>query len=300
LKQPVVSIIMPTYNRTTIIGETLDSIIKQSYSNWECIIVDDGSTDNSFNLINSYVIKDNRFKLFKRPDINRKGANACRNIGLDNAKGDYIIFFDSDDLMTNDHIEVKVNEILISDCDYVITKTRYFNHDTANNGLEKNYGFFSEDISAYNYISQNINWLTLDVCIKAGIAKSVRFNELLQAGQEYNYFSKLLLISDNAKLVNRTVSLRRFHDSSIRGELRSHRLENYTSFYNTYWQTYLDVKSIANKKIRAHLVYRCTKLAYKITTKYLDNTSELYTALISEMGLKGVYHYLKLNFGVKA
>src|SRR5690606_29562710 len=125
-----------------------------------------------------------------------KGANACRNIGLENAKGDYIVFFDSDDLMTPNHLEVKKNAIVSSDYDFVITRTKYFNADNAM--VDSYYNFDTFEISAYNYITKKINWLTLDVCIKSNIAKSISFNESLQSSQEYNYYSKLVLISAKA------------------------------------------------------------------------------------------------------
>lgn len=103
---PLVSIIIPTYNRAHLISETLDSITAQIYTNWECIVVDDGSTDGTDRLVDDYVKKDNRFKYF----INErtKGAQGARNTGLLNAKGDYIQFFDSDDIMYPKHLKIKV------------------------------------------------------------------------------------------------------------------------------------------------------------------------------------------------
>ena len=64
---PFVSIIIPVFNRESLILETLDSIKHQTYKNWECILIDDGSTDNTIKIINDYVLDDARFKLFKRP-----------------------------------------------------------------------------------------------------------------------------------------------------------------------------------------------------------------------------------------
>ena len=98
MNNPLVSIIIPTYNRAHIIHETLDSVLSQSYTNWKCIVVDDGSTDTTEEVLKSYVKKDARFQYNKRPIDRKKGANACRNYGLDLAKGAYIVFFDSDDV----------------------------------------------------------------------------------------------------------------------------------------------------------------------------------------------------------
>lgn len=94
----LISVIIPSYNRANLISETLDSIIKQTYYNWECIIVDDGSTDDTLKVVESYCIKNNRFKFINR-EQKPKGAPTCRNIGLANAKGEFLIFLDSDDIL---------------------------------------------------------------------------------------------------------------------------------------------------------------------------------------------------------
>ena len=64
---PLISIIIPTYNRAHLIGETLDSILVQTYPNWECIVVDDGSTDTTADVMREYIKKDNRFQYHQRP-----------------------------------------------------------------------------------------------------------------------------------------------------------------------------------------------------------------------------------------
>ena len=107
MNTPIVSIIIPTYNRATLICETLDSVKAQSYENWECIVVDDGSTDLTIERAAEYSKIDSRIKLFKR-NTGPKGANTCRNIGLKNALGRYIIFLDSDDLLNKNCLEKRV------------------------------------------------------------------------------------------------------------------------------------------------------------------------------------------------
>ena len=84
---PLVSIIIPNYNRADLIVETLNSIIAQTYTNWECIVVDDGSTDDSIKVIDEYSKLDPRIYLYIRPNHKRKGANSCRNYGLEMSRG---------------------------------------------------------------------------------------------------------------------------------------------------------------------------------------------------------------------
>lgn len=104
---PLVSIIIPTYNRAHLIIQTLESILAQTYENWECLIVDDGSTDETEEVIYKYSSQDSRFKYL----INErtKGAQGARNTGLLNAKGGFIQFFDSDNIMYAHHLKVKMN-----------------------------------------------------------------------------------------------------------------------------------------------------------------------------------------------
>ncbi len=88
-----VSVIIPVYNRETTIGRAIDSVLAQTYSDWELILADDGSSDQTVQVVSSY--DDPRIHLVRRP---QNGGNAAaRNTGLDNASGDYIAFLDSDD-----------------------------------------------------------------------------------------------------------------------------------------------------------------------------------------------------------
>lgn len=97
---PDVSIIIPNFNKADYLKETLDSVTSQTYNNWECIIIDDGSTDNSKTIINQYILKDSRFRFYSRLNTEKpKGVSSCRNIGIERATGEYIVFLDSDDLL---------------------------------------------------------------------------------------------------------------------------------------------------------------------------------------------------------
>jgi len=98
----LVSIIIPTFNRAHLLGETLDSVITQTYSNWECIVVDDGSYDYTEELMDFYSRKNPRIIFVRRPDNRPKGANACRNYGFELSKGKYVNWFDSDNFMLSD------------------------------------------------------------------------------------------------------------------------------------------------------------------------------------------------------
>jgi len=108
MAESLVSIIIPLYNREKLISETLDSIMAQSYPHWECIVVDDGSTDDSVGVVSAFAKADSRITIVTRPAHLPKGANTCRNHGFALSKGDYVNWFDSDDLMEKDHLRAKV------------------------------------------------------------------------------------------------------------------------------------------------------------------------------------------------
>jgi len=100
MNNPFFSIIIPTYNRAAFIDKTITSLLNQTYTNFEIIVVDDGSTDNTEEVIKSIV--DSRISYFKKENAER---GAARNYGAKNAKGTYFNFFDSDDLAYSNHLE---------------------------------------------------------------------------------------------------------------------------------------------------------------------------------------------------
>lgn len=91
----LVSVITPCYNGQKYIAETIESVLAQTYEKWEMIIIDDGSKDNSLQIIEKYADKDNRIKFFKQKNA---GSSVARNTGITHAKGQYIALLDADDL----------------------------------------------------------------------------------------------------------------------------------------------------------------------------------------------------------
>jgi glycosyltransferase involved in cell wall biosynthesis len=103
---PVISIIVPCYNQASFLPETLNSVLAQTIANWECIIVNDGSTDNTENVAKNYLAKDDRFKyIYQQND----GSSSARNAGISLAKGEYILPLDADDLINDKYIEKALN-----------------------------------------------------------------------------------------------------------------------------------------------------------------------------------------------
>ena len=124
----LISIIIPTYNRAHLIGETLDSIRSQTYSNWECIVVDDGSTDTTAEVMREYVKKDSRFQYHQRPENKLKGPNSCRNYGFELSKGEYVKWFDSDDVMLPTLLEKQILPF-VDNVEMSVCKLSYFDFE---------------------------------------------------------------------------------------------------------------------------------------------------------------------------
>lgn len=136
---PKVSVIIPVYNVEKYLRECLDSVINQTMKDIEVICVDDGSTDNSLNILNEYCISDSRVKLVRQQNC---GAGAARNNGMRYATGEYLYFMDSDDYCRLDFFEKVVSEADKKETDILVFDYYKFDERTGNNeyknGLVKN------------------------------------------------------------------------------------------------------------------------------------------------------------------
>lgn len=105
---PHVSIIMPTYNREKYLPRSIDSVINQTFKDWELIIIDDGSSDNSSELIKNYIENEERIRFIQKQ---KTGVTISRNLGIKLACGDYLTFLDSDDEYKPHHLENRIKEL---------------------------------------------------------------------------------------------------------------------------------------------------------------------------------------------
>lgn len=117
---PLVSIIIPLYNAETFIAQTLQSVLDQTFREWELIVVDDCSTDKSRQIVNQFAVTDNRITLIESA-INFGGPAKPRNIGIEKAKGEYIAFLDADDIWLPEKLEkqlkfIQTNNLNFSSC----------------------------------------------------------------------------------------------------------------------------------------------------------------------------------------
>lgn len=128
----LVSIIIPVYNASRFLEETINSIQEQTYSNWEAIFIDDCSSDNSYNLIKKYQKEDKRIKLIKNKT--NSGAAVSRNNGIDHAEGDYLCFLDADDKWHPEKLEKQINFMQELNCEFSFTGYQFANEKCNPNG----------------------------------------------------------------------------------------------------------------------------------------------------------------------
>ena len=227
-KKPKIHILLATFNRAHLIGETLDSIIKQTYTNWECIIVDDFSSDNTRLVVEEYQKKDERFQLYLKSKNHKKGLSASRNYGMDLAEkrgAEFIQFFDDDDIMHPRKLELQIYPLIKDDsldlsiCQYrkfTEKETIEFDLEHADDGLckieTKNLlkSFFLNEI---NLNSPGPLWRTSKIF-------NYRFLEELQYAEEREFYLRVFLSESlNYKPIKYVLFWYRKHDKAITANL---------------------------------------------------------------------------------
>ena len=179
--EPTVSIILPNRNYADFIPDAIASIKAQTLTDWECIIIDDASTDNSVEVINGLIADDKRFELIINPVS--KGVSACRNLGLNAAKGEYISFLDSDDCYAEYFLEMMTELAWKAGSDIVSARVRIIDNnfhfgvsDTKWNTYD--YSVLSKKIDIAKQL-ENCKWVWRRI-YKRNLLQDVRFREELR------------------------------------------------------------------------------------------------------------------------
>lgn len=264
-KKSIISIIIPTFNRAHLIGETLDSVLAQVYNNWECLVIDDGSSDNTAKLLATYCNNDNRFKYFKRPKESPKGGNAARNFGLECSKGEYIQWFDDDDIMAENYLSERIalftKKLKIVICSGFSTD-EYLN-------IEEEIKL-KTDVNLYKeYALWKFEVYTPSVLFRKAFLGHKPFNETIVRGQETEFFTRFFfeLKPEDYLIVNRPLFYYRNHSKS-----KTERSQKYNKL-NKENLFYIS-KSNFERALRledADLIYFYYKLLIKQFFRSVDN-----------------------------
>jgi glycosyltransferase involved in cell wall biosynthesis len=246
----IVSIIIPVFNRSELLSATLDSILAQTWEDWECILVDDHSTDESLCVMEQFKVNDKRFKVFKRPIELRKGANSCRNYGFLQSSGLIVKWFDSDDIMLPNHLAFACQALLEGELDFVVSDTINFDHVTGNI-MDKPYNFdrINAVFTAENYALNLIGWITDDFLATRECVQNILFNEIITDGDEYNFFVKLLQNKVKGAFIIQILTHRRIHTNSISFTNRQNDINYMLILATLKYQTACDLVVYDNKEL---------------------------------------------------
>ena len=209
MEHELISIIVPIYNVENYLRQCLDSIVAQTYQNFECLLINDGSTDNSADICREYVEKDYRFRYFEKEN---GGVSSARNLGIECSGGAYVTFIDSDDWVDSDYLEVLYTTLLKEGADITVSTYKQFN-------IKDNCFYFHAFQRGYDKktftgpeLIDNLQLLSSfdhsygSVCgklVKSVRVETIRFNEETTLGEDMEFWYKLFLISDKIVYINK-------------------------------------------------------------------------------------------------
>ena len=281
----LVSIIIPVYNSEKYIKRCLKSILNQTYENIEMIVVDDGSTDNSFNIISKF--EDKRIRYFKKEN---EGVSIARNYGIKRAVGEYLLFVDSDDYIAKDIVEE------------LIKKTNGLSEIVFCNNLEIWYNkeeerrlFISVDkLNKKNVMREIASGRAGLVCSKLVSKKviednNISFDEKLKVGEDQLFFLEVAEKCDEFKYVDKSLYFYdRTNENSATIKYQHNLYKNFTYLYDQVFKV-LERNNMRGKEDRQLLVNKFILLAWTAVNNEVDGLKE--NSII--FGLKNIREILK-------
>ncbi len=263
---PLISVVIPAYNAEQFLDETLESVLSQTYENWECIIVNDGSTDNTESIAKKWCEKDARFCYFYKEN---SGVSDTRNLGIKEARGEYIAFLDADDLYMPNFLEVCLENLVEKDVDLVAPKMLEF-WDVRNGVIE------DEDKKDYLYSGKegialflHSNRLTMALLCKKSVMDEVGGFTWHKKAEDLHCWLKVLFAGYKIYRLGEYYAYRRMHNNSWSSmdincskevlelivSLKANILENGIDYYR-YFNRWAKKNIIINDKNRKHLNIR--------------------------------------------
>ena len=230
------SIIIPVYNTEKYIDECLTSLLNQTYSNFEIIIVDDGSNDSSYSICKKYQRKDNRIKLYKQKN---SGVSSARNLGITKCNGEYILFVDSDDYLSYNALE---NIVKYTDNDTLISFgyiKKYRNKEVIYKSVDKLYDNYN-DILECIFLNSAINGYLANKVFSAKIIKknNLKLDTKIHYSEDLQFTLKYLSFGSKLLNVNLPLYYYRMRKSSASYNYITNKnatiLDSYKMLLNTY------------------------------------------------------------------
>ena len=277
---------MATYNRAQFIVESLKSIKNQTFQDWECLIIDDGGTDNTQEVIEETLNEDKRFQYLKREDTYQKGLPGCRNYGLDLSKGNYIIFFDDDDIVHPLNLELCVKELennQVSYCRYdrnVFQDKFHYLFD-----ISKKYDTFFIDINNLEAMLKNdLPFNSCAVMWKKECFNNNKFVEHLMYAEEWELYSRILSTGIQGISIKKELFFGRKHTNSNTGEFYSNN--------QIRTKSYIDAILLVVKNLNKNRLLSKPILLHFVNLSYNFKKYNLFNQIIDTVDLP-VYKKLK-------
>lgn len=266
-----VSIILPCYNQGEFLSDALDSILKQTYPDWEAIIVNDGSTDKTEEIAMKYVAKDNRIHYYFQ---HNKGVSAARNNAINNAAGEFILPLDPDDILEPTYIEkcLKMFE-QHNDCVLAYSKTKFFGAKEGEWNLPT-YDNYSSLLLGNRIVCTSL--FKKEDCVKAG-----GYDEKMLIGlEDWEFYLRLLNTNKKVYQIKETLFRYRIKEVSRSTEcgkadnfkrvimyVYKKHLDTYIQYYGTHIEL-LQELNYYKEKYKKHYNKWYRKLWYKIFPKH--------------------------------
>ena len=237
--------------------DTIDSVISQTYENWELILVDDGSTDGTEEIIRPY-LENPKIKFYLRPNDRPSGGNAARNYGYEKARGEFIKWLDSDDLLLKDCIKNQINVIREDNLDVVFALSQYFVQDINEKIIVKGELWHPAYILNSNilddFIYGKIRFSNNDGLWRKEVLGIKPYNENLKNSQEYLMIISMLAKKIRVSMCDEVLILIRKHDNRM-PSTRSYDIYSYNQILARYHVIKeLRVNEINNNKIYRYLI----------------------------------------------
>ncbi|MCH3993389.1 MAG: glycosyltransferase family 2 protein [Prevotella sp.] len=267
---PTISIIIPVYNTEKYLRHCLDSVLAQTYKDFECILVDDGSTDDSGKICDEYMFKDERLKVFHKKN---GGASSARNVGLDNAEGKYITFCDADDYVESNWLSVFMSNI--KDYDIVISSISQ-NQDS----------IITKRIFPYNIHEIDLTWAILRLegapgflwnkCFKNDIIRKnhLRFNENYKIWEDEEFVSHYFMYAKCATMTSEVT----YNYFAPNYDVKYNKLQNINTLFDIYNHT-KNFLSINGTLCHIYYLYIERMLSCVRTYYYLKEYKLAFTSL---------------------
>lgn len=213
-KKPLISTIIPTFNRVKLLAETVESVLSQTYDNLELIIVDNMSTDDTQGYVKG--LKDSRIKYFRNPNNGIIAVN--RNFGMNQAMGEFIAFLDSDDLWLPRKLEKQIEMFKNNSQLLLVSTNGYYFREKLRRVIINSY--FDKQISFRYLLKRNIV-ISSSVLMKSKVPQYIGFMDEdaeLRAVEDYDYWLRLLKYRDNSALMLKDkLVMYRLHQGNLSG-----------------------------------------------------------------------------------